>query len=238
MFDLQRKVVVITGATGNLGRAAAGRFREAGARTVLVDRESGRLPRLFPELERSEDHLLAGGVDLADATSVGAMAERAVERFGAVDALFHTVGGFAAGKPVHEEDVGLWERMLALNLRTALLASRAVVPHMLRRGRGRIVHTAARPAFASPAGFAPYAASKSAVLRLAESLSEELKGSGINVNCVVPSIIDTPDNRKAMPKADHEAWVEPEAVADVAVFLVSDAARRVTGAAIPVYGRS
>ncbi len=237
MFDLAGKVVVITGATGNLGRAAAARFREAGARTVLVDRGSDRLPRTYPELDGSEDHLLLGGVDMTDADAVRGMAERSFERFGRIDALFHTVGGFAAGKPVHEEDPAVWDRMMAMNLRTAVFSSRAVVPFMLRQRGGSIVHTAARPAFAAGAGFAAYAASKSAVLRLAESLSEELKGSGINVNCVVPGIIDTPQNREAMPDADHDTWVEPAAIADVAVFLVSDAARRVTGAAIPVYGR-
>lgn len=237
MFDLARKVVVLTGAAGNLGSAAAKRFREAGARTVLVDRSRGRLREAFPDLERSADHLLVEGVDMTDPAAVEALAGRAIERFGGIDGLFHTVGGFEAGPPVHEADLASWERMFALNLRTALLASRAVVPHMLARRAGRIVHVAARPAFAAPAGFAPYAASKSAVLRLCESLAAELKDSGVNVNCVVPGIIDTPDNRRAMPDADRAGWVEPEAIADVAVFLVSNAARRVTGAAIPVYGR-
>jgi NAD(P)-dependent dehydrogenase (short-subunit alcohol dehydrogenase family) len=137
---------------------------------------------------------------------------------------------------VHEAALDDWERMLAVNLRTALLASRAVVPHMLRQGAGRIVHVAARPALSAPAGFAPYAASKSAVMRLCESLSAELAGSGINVNCVVPGTLDTPENRQAMPGADRRGWVEPEAVADVVLFLLSQAARSVSGAAIPVYG--
>jgi NAD(P)-dependent dehydrogenase (short-subunit alcohol dehydrogenase family) len=128
--------------------------------------------------------------------------------------------------------------LLNLNARPVFIASRAVVPTMLGQGAGKIVNVAARAALSAASNQGAYAASKSAVVRLTETMAAELRHQGINVNCVLPGTIDTPQNRQSMPKADHSRWVQPEAIADVIVFLASDAAREVNGAVVPVYGRS
>lgn len=237
MFDFSDRVVMVTGAAGNLGRAVARAFQAAGAKLVLVDRAADRLQRLFPDLVDSPNYFLATSVDMTDADAVEAMVDEAVKRFGRVDVLANTVGGFRAGTPVHETSFETWDFLLNLNARTVFTASRAIIPHMLRQGSGRIVNVAARAALKGGARMAAYSVSKSGVVRLTESMAAELKKDGINVNCVLPGTIDTPQNRKAMPKANHSRWVKPEAIADVILFLASDAAGAVQGAAIPVYGK-
>ena len=237
MFDFSDRVVIITGAAGNLGRAVAQAFRTAGAKLVLVDRAADRLPRLFPNLVDSPDHIMATSVDMNNAHAVEATVEEAIKRFGQVDVLVNTVGGYRAGKPVHETPFETWDFMLDLNARTVFTASRATIPHMLRQGGGSVVSVAARAALTGGAKMSAYSASKSAVVRLTESMAAELKKDGINVNCVLPGTIDTPQNRQAMPTANFSRWVKPEAIADVILFLASDAARAVQGAAIPVYGK-
>jgi len=238
MFDFTNRVVVVSGASGNLGQAVARAFHAAGASLVLLDRASDRLPELFPKLAGSPDHLLIGSVDATDAESVEHAVQGTLERFGRIDVLANTVGGYRAGQPVHEMPLETWDFMLNLNARTAFVLSRAVVPAMLAQGSGKIVHVAARAALAGAARAAAYSASKAATVRLVESLAAELRQENINANCVLPGTIDTPQNRQSMPKADHSRWVPPEAVADVILFLASDAARAVNGAAVPVYGQS
>jgi NAD(P)-dependent dehydrogenase (short-subunit alcohol dehydrogenase family) len=237
-FDFSNQVAMVGGATGNLGRAVAQAFHAAGASLVLLDRSSDRLSSLFPGLADSSKHLLIGSVDAMDAGSVGQAVRTAMDRYGRIDVLANTIGGYRAGTPVHETPLQTLDFLLDLNARTAFTLSQAVVPVMLEQGSGKIVHTAARAALAGGAKSAAYSISKSAVIRLVESLAAELKHQGINVNCVLPGTIDTPQNREAMPRADHSRWVSPEAIADVVLFLASDAARGVNGAAIPVYGRS
>ena len=237
MFNFSDRVVMVTGAAGNLGSAVARAFQAAGAKLVLVDRAADRLQRLFPDLVDSPNYFLATSVDMTDADAVEAMVDEAVKRFGRVDVLVNTVGGFRAGTPVHETSFETWDFLLNLNARTVFTASRAIIPHMLREGSGRIVNVAARAALKGGAKMAAYSVSKSSVVRLTESMAAELKKDGINVNCVLPGTIDTPQNRKAMPKANHSRWVKPEAIANVIVFLASDAAGAVQGAAIPVYGK-
>lgn len=238
MLELKGRVAVLTGATGNLGRAAVEAFRRAGATVVLVDRSEERLARTFADLESSPEHLLAGDVDLTDEASAKRACQAAVERFGRIDVLFNTVGLYRGGTPVAEDDLSTWDLVLDVNLRTTLLMCRAAVPYLLGQRSGRIINTTSRNAFRGAARAAAYSAAKAAVLRLTESLAAEVKDSGVNVNCLVPGTIDTPENREASPEADTSRWVAPAAIADVAVFLASDAARAVTGAAIPVYGRS
>jgi NAD(P)-dependent dehydrogenase (short-subunit alcohol dehydrogenase family) len=230
-------VTLITGATGNLGSATAQAFQTAGHRIVLVDRSADRLRAHFKTIADSPEHLLAGGVDLGDSGSLDKLIETVLARFGRIDALVHTVGAWRGGKPVHETDLADWDFLFNVNLRTTLLCCRAVVPAMLRQQRGRIITVASRDGLAGSAGYAAYSASKSAVLRLNEALADELKGSNINVNCILPATLDTPQNRAAMPAADFSQWVEPAAIADVILFLASDAARAITGAALPVYGK-
>jgi len=236
MYSFDQHVVVITGAVGHLGHATARAFQKAGARTVLVDRAADRLHQHFAELVVSPDHLLLGGVNLADEAAVAGAIGSAVDRFGRIDALVNTVGAWRGGAPTHEAPLGDWDVLFAANVRPTLLTCRAVVPHFLAQRSGRIINVAARGGLVGDAGSAAYSAAKSAVLRLTESLSVELKGAGVNVNAVLPSTIDTPQNRAAMPQADHAKWVHPDAIADVILFLASDAARAIHGAAIPVYG--
>ena len=238
MSGLKDKVIIVTGAAGNLGRAVTARVQAQGARMVLVERSDEHLKTAYSELVNLTQHWLAGGVDMTDANAVSAMAAEAHKRFGRIDGLVNTVGGFRGGKPVHEADLAEWDFMYDINVRTALHACRAVIPYMLNARSGRIVNVASRNAFQGSPNYAAYSAAKTAVLRLTESLAGELKTRGINVNCIVPGTIDTPQNRADMPKADFSTWVPPEDLAHVVAFLLSDAARSVTGAAVPVYGRS
>jgi NAD(P)-dependent dehydrogenase (short-subunit alcohol dehydrogenase family) len=175
-------------------------------------------------------------VDITDATSVKKAIDDIVEEFGRIDVLLNVAGGYRAGSPIHESDLSDWDFMIALNARSVFLTSKEVVPHMIRQGRGKIINIGARPGLKGVAGAAAYSASKSAVIRLTESLAAEVRSKGINVNCILPGTMDTPENRKAMPKAKHETWVPLEAVVDVIMFLASDAARAIHGAALPVYG--
>jgi NAD(P)-dependent dehydrogenase (short-subunit alcohol dehydrogenase family) len=236
VFDLTDRTVIVTGAAGNLGRAVAQAFRSEGARLVLVDRVPGRLQDLYPDLVDAPDHYLATPVDLLDTDAVGKMVRETLARFGRIDVLANTVGGYRAGSPVHETALDAWDFMLDLNARTALIVSQAVIPIMIEQGQGKIIHVASRAALQGGSRMVAYSVAKSAVVRLTESASAELKRKGINVNCIVPGTIDTPQNREAMPDADRSRWVQPEAIADVMLFLASDASRAIHGAAIPVYG--
>ena len=238
MFDFSGRVALVTGAGGNLGRAVARAFYDAGVSLVLVDRHTDRLAAAYPAERFTPARVHFAAADLTDEASVQALVADALDRFGAVDILANTVGGYRAGTPVHETPLETWDFMLALNARSAFLISKAVVPAMLARGGGKIVHVAARAALAGSAQHSAYSASKGAVVRLVETLAAELRHKGINANCVLPGTLDTPQNRAEMPGADFSKWVAPEAVADVILFLASDAARAVNGAAVPVYGRS
>ena len=237
-MNLQNKITIITGAVGNLGTATARLFQQAGAKTVLVDRSPDRVREAFKDIADSPDHLLAGGIDLADAASISKLIDQTLNRFGRVDILVNTVGAFRGGKPLHEADPADWDFLFNANVRTTLLCCRAVIPQMLKQKGGKIINVSSREGLEAHAGYAAYSASKSAVLRLTESLAAELKISDINVNCILPSVIDTPQNRTAMPNADFTKWVAPEAIADVISFLASDASRAINGAALPVYGKS
>jgi NAD(P)-dependent dehydrogenase (short-subunit alcohol dehydrogenase family) len=231
-------VIVITGAVGNLGAATARAFQLAGQRTVLVDRSQEKLCSAFSNIAKSADHLLAGGVDLSEPTSLASLVNEILSRFGRIDALVHTVGAWRGGKPVHDDELANWDFLFNVNLRTTLLCCRAVIPQMLKQGRGKIINIASRDGLKGSAGYAAYSASKSAVLRLTEALADEVKASNINVNCVLPSTIDTPQNRAAQPEADFSKWVEPSAIADAIRFLASDASRAINGASIPLFGKS
>lgn len=235
MFDLTGQIVMITGAAGNLGAAVARGFQRAGARVSLLDRGAGRLAAMFTT---SPDSLLLEGVEMNDATAVEQAVVATRDRFGRIDALINTVGGYRGGTPLHQLPLEEADALMSLNARTVFVACRAVVPYLLRQGSGKIINVASRAALKGEAGASIYSASKSAVVSLTESLAAEVKDAGLNVNCVLPGLLDTPPNRAAMPDADYSRWVAPEAVADVILFLASDAARAVHGAAIPVYGRS
>ncbi len=232
-----RPVALITGATGNLGTATARTFLAHGWCLVLIDRSADRLPSLFPALVEAPDHELAAGVDVTDETAMATLVARTQARFGRIDSLVNTVGAWRGGRPVHEEALATWDLMLGVNLRAPLVACRAVIPAMRAQQSGRIVNVASRDGLAGGAGYAAYSAAKSALIRLTEAMADELKRDGLNVNCVLPGTLDTPQNRAAMPDVDPAGWVEPTALADVILFLASPAARAITGAAVPVYGR-
>ncbi len=238
MFDFSGQVAMMTGASGNLGCALAKAFRASGARLALVDRHEDLLRQAFPDLVDAPDCLLITCADLTDPAEVEAAMEQIIARFGRVDVFVNTVGGFRAGSPLHETPVSTFDLMVSLNAKSVFTTNRVVIPHMIRQMAGKIINLAARPGLQGQKNMAAYGAAKAAVIRLTESVSAEVKGMGINVNCVIPGTIDTPQNRQAMPDADASRWVTPDSLADVILFLASHAARDIHGAAIPVTGLS
>jgi NAD(P)-dependent dehydrogenase (short-subunit alcohol dehydrogenase family) len=229
------RIAMVTGASGNVGRAVAFAFAEAGASLILVDRHPENLVKTFgPEGERR----LYLPTDLVDAEQVTAGIDIAIERYGRIDILCNITGGFRMGPAVHESTDAEWNFMLDVNVRTLLNVVRLVVPHMLDAGGGKIVNVGAFSAQKGVAQMAAYCAAKSAVIRITESMAAELREKNINVNCVLPTIIDTPENRAAMPHAEPARWVAPQDLASVILFLSSQAARAIHGAAVPVTGLS
>jgi len=223
--------VLVTGASGNLGRAVARAFERNGARLVLIDRRPEKLAVAFGGESAGRIFAIA---DLLDRAQVERAARSAIERFGRIDVLCNIAGGFRMGPPVHETPDADWDFQFDVNLRTLLNAVRAVVPHMLAGGGGKIINVGAASALKGAAGMGAYCAAKSAVIRVTESMAEELRERNINVNCVLPTIIDTPENRAAMPDADPARWVAADDLAQVFVFLASPEARAIHGAAVPV----
>jgi NAD(P)-dependent dehydrogenase (short-subunit alcohol dehydrogenase family) len=225
---MKGKVVVITGALGALGRVVAETAMARGAKVAGVDHAPSQLAATPERLE-------LGGVDLSDAAQAKKAIDAAAQHFGGLDALINIAGGFAF-ETVADGDDKTWQRMHALNVLTALNASRAALPHLASSKAGRIVNIGAIGALQAGAGMGAYAASKAGVHRLTEALAAEWKGK-VTVNAVLPSIIDTEANRNSMPKADFSKWVQPLELAEIILFLASDAASAVTGALIPVAGR-
>jgi NAD(P)-dependent dehydrogenase (short-subunit alcohol dehydrogenase family) len=229
------RTVLVTGAAGNLGRAVANAFSERGASLVLVDLRRESLERAFGA--EGERRLLVP-TNLLDQKEVDAAAQAAIQRFKRIDVLCNIAGGFQAGAPVHETSDETWNLLFDLNARTVLHTVRAVVPGMIESGGGKIVNVGAYAAQKGVAQMGAYVAAKSAVIRLTEAMAAELREKNINVNCVLPTIIDTPENRKAMPNADPGRWVAPADLAATILFLASDDARAIHGAAVPVTGLS
>lgn len=235
-YDFSGKTVLITGVTGALGRCVARQFQQAGATLALCARNGETLHQLFADIALDPQHLLMGDVDLTCLEDAERLHHSLAQRFGRLDIVVNTVGGFRSGPPIHETPVAEWDLMMGMNVRSAFLLSRAVVPLLIAGGGGAMVHVGGRAGLVGSAGAGGYCASKSALIRLVEVLSAELKPYGINVNCVLPGTIDTPANRAARPDADFSQWVSPEAIGEVIQFLCSPSARAIHGAAIPVYG--
>lgn len=225
------RTVAITGAAGNLGRAVAGAFAGEGANLALFDLRQEALERAFGS---DSDRQMLVPVDLLDQAKLDAAVRRVCERFKRIDVVCNIAGGFRMGAPVHETSDKDWTFLFDINARSLLNMARAVVPGMIRAGGGRIVNIGAYSAQRGVAQMGAYVAAKSSVIRLTETMAAELREKNINVNCVLPTMIDTPENRSAMPDADPKRWVAPEDLASVIVFLASDAARAVHGAALPV----
>ena len=222
------KVVVVTGASGALGKVVAEVSLARGARVAGIDHAASQIPATANRTE-------LGGVDLSDPGQAKKAIDAVAAHFGRLDALINIAGGFAF-EAIAEGDPKTWQRMYALNVLTALNASQSAIPHLEASGAGRIVNIGAMGALQAGAGMGAYAASKAGVHRLTEALAAEWKGR-ITVNAVLPSTIDTPANRASMPKADFKKWVTAEELAEVILFLVSDAASAITGALLPVSGR-
>ena len=222
------KVIAITGALGALGRVVAETAAKRGARVAGIDYAASQVAATAERIE-------LGGIDLSDAAQAKKAIDTAAAHFGRLDALVNIAGGFTF-EAVTDGDGTSWQRMYALNVLTALNTSRAAMAHLAASSAGRIVNIGAMGALQAGSGMGPYAASKAGVHRLTEALAAEHKGK-ITVNAVLPSIIDTAANRASMPKADFSKWVAPQELAEVILFLVSDAASAVTGALIPVSGR-
>ncbi|MEP6800414.1 MAG: SDR family NAD(P)-dependent oxidoreductase [Acidobacteriota bacterium] len=237
---LSGKTAVVTGGTGALGGAVVAALLAEGARVAVPYRKEGELERLRGDrsLDGHEDALSGGMLDLTDEAAVIAWAKSVARDLGRLDILVNAAGSFSGGTPVHETPWDVWHQQIDTNLKTAVLASRAVVPAMIRGGGGAIVNVSSRPAEGSGQGVGAYAASKRAILQLTEAMAAELRDQSITVNAILPSTIDTPANRRAMPAADPSRWVSPDEIARVVVFLAGPDARIVSGAHVPVYGKA
>jgi NAD(P)-dependent dehydrogenase (short-subunit alcohol dehydrogenase family) len=233
--SLDGRIAVITGATGGLGPAVIEAFLHAGAIVVGTSRRQQALDALGADLPHAAGRFLAIASDVTDPESLANLRDRVASEVGPVDILVNLAGGFRGGSVLTSSPTTL-QALIDLNAASVLLACQAFVPPMVERGYGRVVNVGARSALRASRNNPAYAASKSAVLRLTEALSEEVRRRGVNVNAVLPSTIDTADNRRAMPNADPSDWVPPQEIAAVIRFLASDAARAIHGAAIPVYG--
>jgi len=235
-FDGQ--VALVAGGTGGLGRAVSLAFLKENAKVIAASRRPEQLDALKSAAGANSAQLDSAVVDVTDEAAVRQLVEKILAQHGRLDILVNTVGGYAGGTKLWELETKVFDQMLAQNLRSGYALSRAAVRTMLKKGRGAIVNVAAKAAFDHAAGAAAYAASKSAAVALLDSLAADLKGSGVRANTILPGIIDTPVNRKAMPTADFSKWPKPEDIARVVLFLCSDDAKVIHGAAIPVYGDS
>jgi NAD(P)-dependent dehydrogenase (short-subunit alcohol dehydrogenase family) len=232
IFDFSDQVVIVTGGTGNLGRAVVRAFHAAGAHLVAPDRSTGKAEQLLPELAGSRDHILAEGVDVTNPEHMEQLVSKVRSYFRRIDVLVNTVGGFRAGTPLHETTLETWDFMLNLNARSVFVASRAVIPTMLEQGRGKIINIGTRSALEAQGGDSAYSASKSAVARLTESMAADYKKQGIQVNAILPSALVSPEDLQA----DPTRGVTPDSVAQLALVLCTDACSVINGALIPAYG--
>ena len=228
MSGFEGRVVIITGASGGLGRSVTKAFLDTGATVVGVSRSI--------DASLTHPRFVAQAVDMGTWGGTRTVVDGVAGRFGRIDVLAHLTGGFAGGASVAETEDDVWERMLIVNVRTAVHATRAAIPHMRKAGWGRILAIGSLAALEPAAGIGAYSASKAALVSLVRTIAKENKDAGITANAVLPGTMDTPGNRAAMPKADPSKWIQPDRVAALLVWLASDAAAQVTGAVIPLYG--
>lgn len=231
-------IVLVAGGTGGLGRAVSLAFLAQGDRVIATYHRQEPFDELKKFAANDATRLEGRAVDVTDEMAVSKLVDDIVSRYGRLDAMVNTIGGYAGGTKLWELETKVFDQMLASNLRSGYALSRAAARAMLAQGNGAIVNIAAKAAIDHGGGAAAYAASKAAAVAMIDSLAEDLKGTGVRANSVLPSIIDTEANRKAMPKADFAKWPKPEEIARVVVFLCSDGAKVIHGAAIPVFGNS
>jgi len=232
------KVVLVAGGTGGLGREVSLAFLREGAKVVVTYRREQEFTALKTAASTNAAALEGNSIDITDGPAVAALVAGVLSRHGRLDALVNTVGGYTGGTKLWDLEPKVLETMLSLNLRSGFTLARAVLPAMLKQRQGSIVNVAAKAAFDHGAGAAAYAASKAAAVALMDSLAADTKGTGVRVNSILPSIIDTQPNRQAMPDADFRTWPKPKDIANVILFLSSDLATTIHGASIPVYGNS
>jgi NAD(P)-dependent dehydrogenase (short-subunit alcohol dehydrogenase family) len=226
---MKGKIVLVTGANGGLGTAVTQAFLDIGAKVVGS-------ARYIQQAVFASANFIAIPADISTGTGAKALIDQVVQKFGRLDVLAHTVGGFAGGQAVTETDDGTFQQMLDLNLNATFYLLRAAIPVMRKSGQGRIIAIGSRAAEEPGAGVGAYSASKAAMVSLIRTVAIENRDVGITANVILPGTIDTPANRKAMPKGDLSTWVHPENIASLMVWLASDAAKDVNGAVIPVYG--
>jgi NAD(P)-dependent dehydrogenase (short-subunit alcohol dehydrogenase family) len=232
-YDYSNRVVLVTGGTGALGRAITKAFVASSAKVIssyVVDREVDQLEAQI----KSAVHLIRADIGIEE--EVKNLVSSILDKYGQIHILVNVVGGYIGGKSVVELDEKEWDLMMNMNLKSAFLISKNVIPQMISSKNGKIVHVSSRTGLKSTGYDSAYAASKSGLIRLVESLSEEVKELNINVNCIMPSTIDTEANRIAMPNADHSKWVKPLDLANIVLFLCSEEGKAITGAAVPTYG--
>lgn len=237
-ISFKDSVVLVAGGTGGLGHAVSMGFLAEGAKVIVTYRNAKEFEAVNSESAGLPGTLEGAQVDVTDETAVRKLVEDLVAKHGRLDVLVNTVGAYAGGVKLWELETKVFDRMLDLNLRSGFVLARAAVPVMLKQGRGAVVNVAAKAAVDHGAGASAYAASKAAAVALMDSLAADVKGTGVRVNSVLPSIIDTAVNRQAMPDAPFATWPKPEEIARVILFLASNEARVVHGASIPVYGQS
>jgi NAD(P)-dependent dehydrogenase (short-subunit alcohol dehydrogenase family) len=235
-YDFKGRVALITGGTGALGREVSLAFLKSNSFAAITYHSDKEIPQLESKLGNLMKNAMLIQADIGDEQQIKKIVSDVIKKYGHIDILANVVGGYLGGKKVTEMTEKEWDLMMNLNLKTAFLVSKHVVEQMVRQGSGKIIHVSARLGLEGIGGNSAYSASKSGLIKLVESLSDEVKGNNINVNCIMPSIIDTDANRKDMPSADFSKWVKPSEIARVMLFLASDDSRPIHGAAIPVYG--
>ncbi len=232
---MKDKIAIITGATGALGCEVVQTFLNAGAKVVATYRGAEKLRQLQEHIGRTDFHSVQ--TDVLVSAQVRAMVDEVLAKFGRIDILVNNAGGFFGGVPVADTTEEQWQQMMDINFKSALLCCRAVWPVMMKQKSGRIINIGAKAGLQGTAGMSAYAASKAALINFTQSLAAEGKAHNITANVVIPSIIDTPENRAAMPKGNFENWVTPESLANVILFLCSEKAKDISGASVPVFGK-
>lgn len=230
------RTVLVTGGTGALGRTLAHRLLEDGNRVAITWHSKDKAQSLSEQLDAFHDRLTLVEADVTDPQSVATAVQRTETQLGTVEALVHLVGGWGGGAPIHEHSIATWDRVMELNLRSAFICCRAVLPGMYALGWGRVVLVSSRAARQVRGTQGAYAVAKAGVSVLAETIAEESRGTNVTANVIAPSILDTPSNRAAMPHADHSKWVSLEDVAAAVTFLISEPAGQLRGTWLPLFG--
>ncbi len=237
-MNFSNRIAIITGGTGALGTVVVQAFLKQGAQVITTYHS----PRSFAELQAAlgeEKSRLTGiSTDMTKEAGVQALIEQTINKFGRIDVLVNLVGGYMGGVNLVDTSEADWERMLTLNLKSAFLSCKAVLPHMLKQNYGRIVNTSSRGAVEVGPGAAAYSVAKAGVLTLTQSLAQEVKEHNVTANVVLPGLIDTPQNRQNIPGADYSKWVAPESIAHLMLYLASAEAGAINGAVVPIYGKS